>query len=464
MQEVTATTTTGSTIVIDEASTEGLRANLGGELVRPGDDGYDETRRVFNARIDKRPAMIVRCAGAADVIHAVDFARTHDLLVAVRGGGHSVAGKSVCEGGLLIDLSAMKGIRVDPARRTARAEPGLRLGEFDRETQAFGLATTLGVVSNTGLAGLTLGGGIGWLNGKHGLACDNLLSVDVVTADGRFLTASTSENEDLFWGVRGAGANLGIATSFQYRLHPVGPVLGGMVLYPLSEAREVLRSYFEFASACPDEVSTAVVLLTDPDGNPLVAVVACHCGPLAEGEKALAPLRTFGSPVADLIRPMAYVEMQCLVDESWLPGHQHYWKAGYVRALTDEAIEVMAEYASAPSPMSCVFMQQTHGAASRVDPAETAFPHRHEQHDFGVYSIWDDPADSEKNVLWARDFFEAMRPHLKRGVYVNSLGEEGEERVRAAYGPNYERLGALKDKYDPTNFFRLNQNIPPASA
>jgi FAD/FMN-containing dehydrogenase len=412
--------------------------------------------------IDKRPAMIARCAGTGDVINAVNFARTHDLLVAVRGGGHSVAGKSVCDGGILIDLSTMKGMRVDPARRTVQAQPGLRLGEFDRETQAFGLATTLGIVSNTGIAGLTLGGGIGWLNGKYGLACDNLLSVDVVTADGQFLMASASANEDLFWGVRGGSGNFGIVTSFEYQLHTVGQVLGGMVLYQLSQGKEVLRFYREFAQTCPDELSTAALLVTAPDGTRVVAIAVCHCGALAEGETAVKPLRSFGSPMADLIQPMKYVEMQSLIDESWPPGRLHYWKSNFVRTLSDGAIETAVEYAARmPSPFSGTLLQQMHGAASRVAPSDTAFANRYEQHDCLIVSSWTDPAESEKNIEWARQFWEAMQPFSERSVYVNNLGEEGEERVRAAYGPNYERLVALKNKYDPTNFFRLNQNIKP---
>jgi len=450
--------------VPDEATVQGFKASLRGELLRPGDDTYDAARKVYNAMIDKRPAMIVRCAGTADVIHAVNFGRTHDLLLAVRGGGHSVAGKSVCDGGLLIDLSTMKGMRVDPASRTVRAQPGLRLGELDRETQAFGLATTLGTVSNTGIAGLTLGGGIGWLNGKHGLACDNLLSVDVVTADGRLLTASASENEDLFWGVRGGSGNLGIVTSFEYQLHAVGPVLGGMVLYELSKAKEVLRFFDEFSHTCPDELSTLGLCVTAPDGNRVIAIAACYCGSLQEGEQVLKPLRTFGPPLADMIQPMKYVEMQSILDAGLPPGQWHYWKSNFVRTLSEDAIETLMQHvATVPSPLTALFLQQMHGAASRVGPTETAFVHRREQYDFIIPSIWIDPADSEKNIKWTRELWEAMQPFVEQTVYVNNLGEEGDERVKAAYGPNYERLLTLKNKYDPTNFFRLNQNIRPSA-
>lgn len=449
----------------DEAAVQGLRASLRGGILRSGDDGYDVARKIFNGMFDKRPGLIARCAGTGDVINAVNFARTHKLAVAVRGGGHSAAGNSVLDGGLLIDLSPMKGIRVDPARRTATAQPGLRLGEFDRETQAFGLATTLGIVSNTGIAGLTLGGGIGWLNGKYGLACDNLLGVDVVTADGRFLTASAEENEDLFWGVRGGGGNFGIVTSFNYQLHPVGRVLGGFLAYPMSKAEEVLRLYDNFSRESPDEVSTAAGLLSTPDGNPAVLIVVCYTGPIAEGEKILKPLRTFDSPLADTIRPMKYVEMQSLLDEGYPAGRLHYWKSNFVRTLSDDAIDVMIECAkSRPSPLSALVLQQMHGAAGRVPTGRTAFAHRQDQYDFLIVSQWSDPADNEKNIRWARESWEMIGPFAEKSVYVNDLGEEGDQRVKAAYGSNYERLVALKNKYDSTNFFYLNQNIKPTTS
>jgi len=467
MSERRFVTTTGSEKALDDLVLDKLGGRLRGTVVRPGDPDYDRVRKVWNGMVDKRPALIARCAGAADVMECVRFAREHDLLVSVRGGGHNYAGKSVCEGGLMIDLHPMKGLRVDPARRIASAQAGLRLGEFDRETQAFGLATTLGVNTDTGIAGLTLGGGYGWLCGKHGLACDNILSVDVVTADGRLVTASADENADLFWGMRGAGANLGIATSFDYRLHPVGPVLGGMVLYPLARGKEALTVLDGFASTCPDTVSTAVLLLTAPDGSPAVALAACYCGPLAEGDKILKPLRTFTSPLADLIAPQPYTQMQTLFDEAWPPGRIYYNKSSNIRRLSEPAIEMMLEWGrTLPTPLSAIALQQAHGAVSRVGPGDTAFPHRHDHFTFLAHPATDDSADCQKITTWGRECWAAMQPFVEPAVYVNALEdalEEGEARVREAYGANYDRLAALKKKYDPTNFFTANQNIKPGA-
>jgi FAD/FMN-containing dehydrogenase len=449
---------------IDEDAVQKLAVGLRGQLVRPQDHGYDTVRTVFNGMIDKRPAMIVRCAGTSDVMRGVDFARAHDLPLAVRSGGHNVAGKAVCDGGLMLDLSPMKGIRVDPARRTARAQPGLTLGDFDLETQAFGLATPLGVVSMTGIAGLTLGGGLGWLNGKHGLACDNLLSADVVTADGGLLSASEEENEDLFWGLRGGGGTFGVVTSFEYRLHPVGPVLAGGLRYSAAEVRDALRFYHEFARSCPDELTTSASLGRDPDGSLVAGVSVCYCGELEEGERVLRPLRAFGSPLEDGIRPMPYTVLQSASDEGFPPGQQHYWKASFLKDLTEEAIEVLAHFVSEmPSPDSGVGLQQMHGAASRVDPAATAFPYRDDHYDLLILSQWADPSESEANVRWTRQLFEAMQPFFGKGVYVNNLGEDEQDRVEEAYGDHYERLVPLKDTYDPTNLFRLNQNVKPTT-
>jgi FAD/FMN-containing dehydrogenase len=449
---------------LEDSVVHEFAANLRGDLIRPEDDGYDATRAVFNGMIDKRPAMIVRCAGTGDVIQGVNFARTQDLLLSVRGGGHSVAGSAVSDGGLMLDLSPMKGIRVDPMRRTVQAQAGLTLGQFDHETQAFGLATTLGVVSVTGIAGLTLGGGLGWLNGKYGLACDNLISADVVTADGRLLVASEEENEDLFWGIRGGGGNFGVVTMFEYRLHAVGPVLGGGLRYSGAEARDVLRFYDEFASTCPDELSTAASLGHAPDGSVVVGITVCYCGPIEEGERVLHPLRAFGAPLEDSIQPMPYRTLQSAPDAGFPSGRQHYWKSSYLKYLSDEAIEVMIQFVEEmPSAISGVGLQQMHGASSRVDLAATAFPHRDEHYDFLILSQWADPSASEENIRWTRALFEAMQPFFEKGVYVNNLGDEGEDRVKEAYGEHYERLVALKDEYDPTNLFRLNQNVRPTA-
>jgi len=441
-----------------------FRAKLRGQLLRPGDSGYDEARQEYNRMIDKHPALIVRCVGVSDVTESVHFARAHHLFVAVRGGGHSVAGKAVCDDGILIDLSPMKGVRVDPVRRVAYAQAGLTLGELDHETAAFGLATPLGVVSKTGIAGLTLGGGLGWLNGKYGLAVDNLLSVDVVTAEGRFVTASATEHEDLFWALRGGGGNFGIATSFEYRLHPVDNVLAGLVIHPLPRAREVLRFYRDLSASAPDDLNVDALMATGPDGNAMIALVACYNGPVDHAQAALQPLRSFGPPIADLLRPMRFVEVQRMLDNAFPEGFRHYWKAHFIRSLCDSAIGTLATFAeSKPSPTTTVVLQHFHGAAARVAPTATAFAHRAEQHNLIIVSMWADPAEADKNIRWTRDLSEAMSLFVERDVYVNDLGEEGDERVRAAYGQNYERLSAIKKKYDPTNFFGLNHNITPAA-
>lgn len=441
-----------------------FKAGLRGQLLSPGDEDYDRARKLWNGMFDRRPALIARCAGAADVIRAVSFARDNRLAVAVRGGGHSFPGHSVCDGGLVIDLSAMKGIRVDPRTRTARAQAGVKWIEFDHETQAFGLATTGGTDGDTGIAGLTLGGGLGWLSSKYGLTVDNLVSADVVTADGRLLTASATENQDLFWGLRGGSGNFGVVTSFEYQLHAVGPtILGGMVAYPLGRAKEVLRFYRQFAKAAPDDVTTYAAFVTPPGGETVAALFCCYCGPLAKGEEIIRPLRSLGSPVQDLLGPMPYVAQQRLFDGAFPAGSYYYAKAGSLADLTDEAIEVFAEYAATkPSPLSGVLVQTVCGAASRVDSDATAFPHRRLPYAPVIVSQWLDAATSEKNVGWARDFWKALDPLAGGGVYVNDLSHDDADRVRTAYGANYERLAALKKAYDPDNLFRLNPNITPA--
>jgi hypothetical protein len=443
---------------------EELGSGLRGEVVFPGDRGYDTARAVFNGMVDRRPLALIRSLDASDVVRCITFARRLDLPLSVRGGGHSVAGNAVRDGAVMLDLSGMKALRVDPETRTVRAEAGLTLGEFDRATQAFGLATTLGVVSTTGIAGLTLGGGLGWLNGRYGLACDNLVSADVATADGQLLRASANENEELYWGIRGGGGNFGVVTSFEYQLHPVDLVLAGGLSYPLDMAPRVLRYYDDFVKAAPDELSTAASLGLTPAGELTVSIAVCYCGPIDEGERVLRPLRTFQLPVGDGIQPMPYTVLQSARDEGFPSGRLHYWKSGWLREVTDGAIKTLMQFLpQMPSSASGVGLQQLHGAASRVAPSATAFPQRAEQYDFLIGSQWSDATDSDRNVQWTQALFEAMQPHLEEAVYVNNLGDEGQGRVQAAYGENYPRLAAIKRTYDPDNLFRANQNIDPST-
>jgi len=448
--------------MLTESATKTLRESLRGRSFCPGEPGYDTSRTIHNAGIDRRPTIIARCAGAADVIVCVRFAREHDLLVSVRGGGHSIAGKAVADGGLMIDLSGMKGIRVDPVGRTVRAEPGLVLGEFDRETQAFGLATTMGVVSRTGIAGLTLGGGLGWLLRKYGLACDNLISADVVTADGRLLTANATQNDDLFWGLRGGG-NFGVVTSLEYMLHEVGPVFGGAVFHPVGKAREVLQLYREFTSSAPDELTMQIATMTLPNVGQVAGIAACYCGPVAVGEKLLKPLQTFGPPIVDLLAPMPYIQLQSMLDPFFPPGRYAYTKSNFLKDLSPEAVDAFAAYANAPSPYTSGVLEQLGGAFSRVPSAGTAFAHRTYPYNFSIWSNWVNPSDSETNIRWSREFWEAMRPFMGKGAYVNYLEDEADPEAREAYGPNYKTLTALKNKYDPNNFFRMNHNIRPTA-
>jgi FAD/FMN-containing dehydrogenase len=462
---------------ISEAPTievERLRAGVRGPVILAADPGYDAARAIWNGAIDRRPACIVRCTGVADVVAAVGFARERDLLVAVRSGGHGVGGHALCDGGLVIDLSPLKGIRVDPVARTARAEAGVLWGELDRETQLHGLATVGGIVTHTGIAGLTLGGGIGWLMRKHGATVDNLVSVDLVAADGEVLTASEDENPELFWGVRGGGGNFGIVTSFEYRLHPVGPiVLAGPVFHPLEDAPEVLRFYREFIAAAPDELTTIFDLSVAPPlpflpeevhGRPIVMVGACYAGSPDEGAEAVRPLKHFGRPIVDLLEPKPYTALQSMFDPLVPHGWHRYWKSVELPPLTDAAIDTLVEHAAAPtSPKSYCIVFQLGGALARVGEGETAFSQRDAAHNVNINAVWteEDP-DAERHIAWARDFFDAMQPHARGRVYVNFLGDEGADRVRQAYGERqYERLAALKRTYDPTNFFRLNQNIEP---
>ena len=458
----TVSTATGSGIA--DALIDTFRADLRGRLLSRGDDAYDEARRLWNGMFDRQPALIARCAGAADVMKAVHFARDHRLPLAVRGGGHSFPGHSVCDGGLVVDLSPMKGIRVDPLARTARAEAGVKWIEFDSETQAFGLATTGGTVSDTGIAGLTLGGGLGWLSSKHGLTVDNLISADVVLADGRLITTSAAKHADLFWGLRGGGGNFGVVTSFEYRLHAVGPtILGGMVAYPLAKVKEVLRFYREFNRTAPDELTTYAVLTTPPGGETVVALVCCYAGPVDKGEDVLRPLKTFGPPAEAQLGPMSYVALQRLFDDGLPAGSHYYTKGDFLTDLPDAAIDVFAEFAATkPSPLSAVMVQTVRGAAARVPSDAMAFAHRGLPYAPVIASQWLEPADAERNVAWARAFGTALQPFAGGAVYVNDLSHDDGDRVRIAYGANYERLAALKKTYDPDNLFHLNPNIKPA--
>jgi FAD/FMN-containing dehydrogenase len=465
MTDLRITTISGTDAILEEGAVQELRANLHGPLLCHGDAGYDEARKVWNGMIDRRPALIARCAGVADVIAAVKFARTHEVLVSVRGGGHNTPGIAVCEGGLMIDLAGMRSVHVDRARRTAHAEGGTTWSDFDRETQVFGLATTGGAISHTGVGGLTLGGGLGWLAGKHGLACDNLLSVDLVTADGTMLTASAADNAELFWGLRGGGGNFGIVTSFEYRLHPIGPLLAGPVFYPFAKAKEALALYRDFATSIPDEANTVAALMNSPEGDPLAAIVVCYNGNAETGEKVLRPLRTFGPPVADEVAPTPYCKVQTFFDEAFVRGRRYYFKSNFIRNISDEAIATLVErFATAPSPLSLVYFQQLGNAANRVGATETAFSHRDALCEWGCDAVWLDPAEDAANIRWAREMAEAMRPFTTGSDYVNHIGleaEEGSDRIKAAFGANYNRLVALKNSYDPTNLFRHNQNIRP---
>ncbi len=460
---------------LDEEDIQQLRANFRGQLIRSRDDGYDAARAVFNAMIDRRPALIARCAGVADVIAAVNFARENDLQVAVRGGGHSVSGYSVVDGGVVIDPFPMKGIWVDPEARTARAQAGLTWGELDRETQAFGLAVTGGRVTHTGIAGLTLGGGSGWLERKLGFTVDNLISADVVTADGRFVRASAEENEDLFWGLRGGGGNFGIVTSFEYRLHRVGPImLGGMLMYPAAQAREVLRFYRDFMQEAPDEFGGGCAFVTAPpapfipesvQGTQVIAGIVCYVGPTEEGEAVLRPLKEALPPAIDMVQPMPYTALQSMLDAGNQPGMQNYWRAGFLDEMPDEAIDVLVEHTSkVTSPLTSLVIVPGGGALARAPDDETPLGLRDSPFNFHALTMWAEPVEPEKHMRWTRELTEVMQPWTGERTYLNFIGDEGEERVRTAFAPEkYQRLVALKDKYDPDNLFRLNQNIKPSA-
>jgi FAD/FMN-containing dehydrogenase len=443
-----------------------LADRFSGQLLQPTDAGYEEARKVHNGLVNKRPVLIARCRGVADVVDAVNLARKLSLEVAVRGGGHNVAGRATVEGGLMIDLVPMKGLHVDPHARIARAQGGVTWAELNRETQLHGLAVTGGVVSTTGIAGLTLGGGVGWLMGKYGLALDNLRSVELVTADGRVLRPSNDEHADLFWAIRGGGGNFGVATSFEYQLHPVGPTItGGLVAHPFDRARDVLRFFRDFTASLPDEFTVFAGLIHAPDGSgtKLAAIVTCHCGSLAAGEAATRPLKQFGSPVMDAIGPIPYCQLNGMLDAAYPKGALNYWKSSFLAQMSDDAIDTMIGcFSRCPTPMGQLLIEHFHGAVTRVAVGDTAFPHRADSYNLVVLSEWMEPTSTDQCIAWARETYAGMEPFIASGCYVNYLGDdETGDPIAAAYGPNYPRLQELKTKYDPSNFFHMNQNIRP---
>ena len=458
---------------IDNDKLEAMRASLRGSLLMPADEGYDVSRTLWNAMIDRRPAAIVRAAGAGDVMQAVNFARENKLLLAVRGGGHNIAGKAACDGGLMLDLSAMRSVRVDPAAKRARVEPGALLSDFDRETQAFGLSTPTGINSTTGMSGLTLGGGFGWQSRKRGLTIDNLVAADVVLASGEFVQTSATQHPDLFWALRGGGGNFGVVTSFEYQLHPLGPqVLAGLVVYPMDQAKQVFEGYRQFTAAASDEMTAWLVmrkapplpfLPADAHGKPVVVVAFCWIGELSEGEKVTKPLHGFGTPYGVHAGPMPFAGWQTAFDPLLAPGARNYWKSHDFKGLNGDVERILCDaIAKLPSDECEAFVGNLGAAVNRVAAADTAYPHRDVEFIINLHTRWREAIDDQKCIGWARGLFDALAPHATGGVYVNFMPEDETQRVAAgAYGSNYARLAALKAKYDPTNLFSLNQNIAP---
>ncbi|MGA7672855.1 MAG: FAD-binding oxidoreductase [Nitrolancea sp.] len=460
-------------LALDTKDIQDLATRVRGVLIRPGDETYDEARRIFNGMIDRRPRLIVRCVDAAGVITAVNFARNHGLPLSVRGGGHNVAGSSVVDDGIVVDLSQMRDVHIDPTRRTARVGGGATWGDLDHASHAFGLATPGGQVSSTGVGGLTLGGGIGHLSRKYGLSADNLRSIDVVMADGTFVTANDDEHRDLFWAMRGAGGNFGAVTSFEFQLHPISMVFGGPIIYPVEQVRDALRLYRDYLSNAPDELNAVFAFLIVPPGPPfpehlwhktMCGLMVCYCGPLEQAEDIVRPLRDFGPPALDLMGPMPYPVVQSLFDPIAQPGLQQYWKGDFITAITDEMIEVHAEYGPRiPTPTSIVHLYPVSGAVNRVGSSDTAFAHRDAKFVHIIGAAYPDPTETPQHVAWVREYWSTLRPHAS-GAYVNFLMDEGEARIRGSYGGNYERLAALKQRYDPSNLFRMNQNVTPNSS
>ncbi len=475
MAELKMRTMNGGMTALNGQAVEELTAGLRGDLVTPTSAAYDETRAIWNAMIDRRPGLIVQCADSDDVVRAVKFGRENGLLVSVRGQGHNIAGNAVADGALMIDLSGMKSVEVDPAKHTARVGPGATLGDVDTATQAHGLALPVGINSTTGIAGLTLGGGFGWLSRKHGLTIDNLVAAEVVTATGERVKASENENADLFWGLRGGGGNFGVVTSFEFRLHPVGPeVLSGLIVHPFADAANVLRSYREFVASAPEELTALVVLRKAPPlpflpeevhGTEVLVIAALYAGDMAEGERAMEGLRRIGNPIADAISPHKFIDFQAAFDPLLTPGSRNYWKSHDFAELEDGALDAIVEYAAKlPTDQCEIFVAQLGGAVARVATDATAYTHRDAEFVLNVHTRWDDPAQDDVCVSWAREFFDRSAPFATGGVYVNFMPGDERERVAAAYGSNFQRLVELKSKYDPENFFRLNQNIQPGAA
>ncbi len=447
--------------VIDEVA-----KNFAGRLVLPADAGYDAMRRVHNGLIDKRPALIARCRGVADIVDAVGLARTLNLEASVRGGGHNVAGRASVDDGLMIDLADMRGVHVDPNARTARVQGGATWGDFNRETQLHGLASTGGVVSTTGVGGLTLGGGLGYTMSKYGLALDNLIAVELVTADGKILRAAHDEHPDLFWALRGGGGNFGVAASFEFQLHPVGPMItGGVVAHPFAKARDALRFYRDITQSLPDELCVFGGLLHAPDGSgtKLAGMAVSHCGSLDAGASAVRPIKNYGPPVMDQVGSVSYTAVNSMLDGAYPEGALNYWKSGFLTQLSDAAIDAMVDaFARCPAPMGQMLLEHFHGAATRVAPTATAFPHRSDGYNLLIASEWTDPTQTAACIGWARDTYAVMAPFMAPGRYANYLADDDVgDPTGGAYGPNLRRLQSVKARYDPTNFFRINQNIKP---
>jgi len=463
-------TYTGSATKIDEAEITALRTNLRGTICLPGDAGYDSARSVWNAMIDRRPAMIIQAAGTADVIQTVNFTRDHGCALAVRGGGHNITGNAVCEGGVMLDLSHMRSVHVDPDARRAQVEAGALLGDVDKETQAFGLTVPVGINATTGIAGLTLGGGFGWTSRKLGLTIDNLISVDIVTADGQFRRADATRNADLFWAVRGGGGNFGVVTSFEFQLHPLGPqVVAGLLVHPLDAAAELIPQYRSLVAAAPDELTCWLVLRKAPPApfipsdwhNKEVMIIAlCYCGSVEDGQDAAAPFQALGKPVVDLVSPHSFVGWQSAFDPLLTPGARNYWKSHDFKDFTDAAGSVVIEAIRRLPTEECeVFVGHLGARVNRVASDATAFSRRDVQFIVNVHTRWRDSAQDATCIAWARGLFDALTPHATGSVYVNFMPDDEVDRVRGAYGANYDRLAAIKQRYDPVNLFRLNQNI-----